>query len=326
MSKALVLFSGGLDSCLAILILLKQGIKVTAIRFITSFGCGSIDDISSFADRCGFTLIERDIRAEFLRIVKKPTFGYGKNMNPCIDCKILMLREAAKMMTHFGADFIATGEVLGQRPMSQQRHIFNLMEKQTALKGYILRPLSARLLNPTIPEQKGLIDRERLYGITGRGRKAQIALAEEFGLKKYPAPAGGCLLTEPNFAYRLRELLNYNSNPSIKELQSLRFGRHFRLPSGVKVIVGRNREDNEKLLSLKLDAIVMEPSDTEGPIVLLLGENIGEQDILDSASLCARYSDSHGKDVLVKIQKPTNDVTLLTMRGKGLDNYMIKKN
>ncbi|MCX8070483.1 MAG: hypothetical protein N2738_08270, partial [Thermodesulfovibrionales bacterium] len=237
MPRALVLFSGGLDSCLTSIILLRQQIQVVAVRYITPFGCSNfkgIDEFLKIVNNYDFRLIDLDIHTEFLEVVKNPCFGYGKNMNPCIDCKILMLKKSGRLMSDLSADFIATGEVLGQRPMSQQRHIFNLMEKHTGLKGLILRPLSAKLLPPTMAEKTGLVDREKLYDIAGRGRSRQIGLADEFGLKDYSAPAGGCLLTEPNYAFRLKELLNYNSNPSKEEIDTLRLGRHFRLTSGVK--------------------------------------------------------------------------------------------
>lgn len=335
MPKAIVLFSGGLDSCLAVLILLRQQILVDAVRFITPFGCNQFKGLDGFLKIVtpqGFKLLDLDIHKDFLEIVKRPTFGYGKNMNPCIDCKILMLKMSAQLMKECKADFIATGEVIGQRPMSQQRHIFNLMEKQTGLKGIILRPLSAKLLPITIAEQTGMVDRDKLYDITGRGRSRQILLAKELGMKEYAAPAGGCLLTEPNYAFRLKELLHHKSNPTKEELESLRVGRHFRLPSGTKVIVGRNQDDNDRLLSLGLDSIVLEPCNTKGPVVLLIGDHIQNNDLIDAGGLCARYSDTKGYDeVEVKaesnskgIKKTIDLLKVSASHGKELERYMIK--
>jgi tRNA U34 2-thiouridine synthase MnmA/TrmU len=295
MAHAIALFSGGLDSSLSILGLLRLGVKVTAIHFETSFGCLPVAikaGLRSLADQYGFEFITQDIKAEFLEVLKKPTFGYGKNMNPCIDCKIMMLQKAGEVMRQRGADCVVTGEVLGQRPMSQQRHIFNLMEKRTGLKGYILRPLSALKLPPTIVETKGLIDRNRLYGFTGRSRKPQMALAKELGLSNYPAPAGGCLLTEPNYAKRLKELLSHNPEPTPNDIAILKFGRHFRLPEGNKVVIGRDQADNEGLRGfIGHETTVLEPVGVKGPLTLIIGKDVSKEGISIAATLCARYSD-----------------------------------
>lgn len=331
MPHAVALLSGGLDSRLAVLCLLRLGVKVTAMHFLTSFGCslGIQNSLVAMANRYGFDLKVVDISKEFFEIVKKPSYGYGKNMNPCVDCKIMMLAKAGSLMRQIGADCVVTGEVLGQRPMSQQRHIFNLMEKRTGLKGYILRPLSALLLPPTEVEKKGLIDRQRLYGISGRSRKAQIALAEEFGLDDYPAPAGGCLLTEPNYAYRLRELLTYDPEPSQKDIELLKFGRHFRLNEKAKLIVGRDERENERLMALLEDHhLSLETESVEGPFSIITANTVDEKDLLKAASICARYSDGRhleevdvlvrGKDRLTKLRVSPSD-------GKSYEYLMIKK-
>ncbi|MEW6110258.1 MAG: hypothetical protein AB1632_13995 [Nitrospirota bacterium] len=262
--KAIALYSGGLDSTLAILTVLKQGIEVKAVTFLTHFGCDISDRSScsknpfSAAEKFGFEVKLCHLSEKFIDIVKNPKFGHGRNMNPCVDCRILMLKEAGEFMRMTGAGFIITGEVLGQRPMSQRRDALDIIDREAGLKGHVLRPLSAKLLKPTVAEEKGIIKRELLHEFTGRSRKPQIALAKEFGLTDYPSPAGGCLLTEPNYSYRLRELLEHDTNPSITDLNLLRTGRHFRFSQGCKVIVGRNKAENEALLALSNDNIIKE--------------------------------------------------------------------
>lgn len=304
MAKAIALLSGGLDSTLAVLLLRRQGIEVTAVTFLTHFGCDVSDssscssDSSSNAARYGFTVKLCHLADKFMDIVKNPKFGHGKNMNPCIDCRVLMLREAKVLMEMTGADFVATGEVLGQRPMSQRRETFPLMDREAGLEGYVLRPLCAKLLKPTVPELEGLVDREKLCGFSGRNRKPQMALAEEFGLTDYPNPAGGCLLTEPNYAYRLRELLDHNPDPDVRDLALLRVGRHFRGASGKKIVVGRDEGENEKLNSLADDGDFKMWVEGFGSPLTLLERGATEEDILCASSLCARYSDAKRLDVV----------------------------
>ncbi|RMD52058.1 MAG: hypothetical protein D6828_06305, partial [Nitrospirae bacterium] len=276
MPKAVALLSGGLDSLLSIIVIKKQGIDVTALTFLTHFGCDISDSssCSSSADDVskafGFTVKLCHLGEKFIEIVKHPKFGHGKNMNPCIDCRILMLREAKSFMEMIGADFVITGEVLGQRPMSQRRDTFPLMDRESGLEGLVLRPLSAKLLKPTIPELKGIVDRERLYGFSGRTRKPQMALAKELGLKTYPSPAGGCLLTDPIYSERLRELLKYNDSPSVNDIMLLRIGRHFRTESGAKIVVSRDMHENTKLLNLVQDGdLILKLKDRGGPIVII---------------------------------------------------------
>lgn len=298
MTKAVALFSGGLDSSLAVLMMLRQGIDVTALTFLTHFGCG-ISDISSCSagpfpvvEKFGFEVRLCRLPDQFIEIVKKPAFGRGKNMNPCIDCRILMLGEAKGFMRLTGAEFIITGEVLGQRPMSQRRDTFNIIDRESGLRGYVLRPLSAKLLPETVPEKEGLVERDMLCGLSGRSRKPQMRLAEEFGLTDYPAPAGGCLLTEPNYAYRLRELLDHTPNPALTDLLLLKIGRHFRASPSSKVIIGRDEKENEKLLSLAgKEDYLLKIEGFGSPIALISGKDSGEYIDL-SASLCARYSDA----------------------------------
>ena len=248
MPKAIALFSGGLDSTLAVLAVGRQGIDVQAVRFLTPFD----PDISAgvAAAKFGFDVTIHRLDETFLDIVKNPPHGHGKNMNPCIDCRILMLRNARAYMERVEADFIVTGEVLGQRPMSQRKDMLYHIDKEAGVSGYVVRPLSAKFLAITVPEAEGMIDREKLYGFSGRSRKPQMNLAKEFGLRDYAAPAGGCLLTEPNYAHRLKDLLKHAPSPAMNEIELLRMGRHFRYSPRCKIIVGRDEDENAKLEAL----------------------------------------------------------------------------
>jgi tRNA-specific 2-thiouridylase len=300
--RAVALYSGGLDSTLAIIAVLRQGIEVKAVTFMNHFGCDVSDRSScsknpfAAAEKFGFEVKMSHLSGKFMDIVKNPKFGHGKNMNPCVDCRILMLREAKEFMGMTGAEFIVTGEVLGQRPMSQRRDSLNIIDREAGLKGLVLRPLSAKLLKPTIPEEEGIVKRDLLYDFGGRSRKPQMALAVELGLTEYPAPAGGCLLTEPNYAYRLRELLDDNPDPSVLDLQLLRVGRHFRISPECKVIVGRDQSENEALLKLADDKSLLMRVLGHGSPLTLLRSSMDEQAILIAAALCARYSDGRRLD------------------------------
>jgi tRNA-specific 2-thiouridylase len=297
-AKAVALYSGGLDSSLAIISLLRQDVEVKAVTFLNHFGCEISDRSScsknpfSAAEKFGFEVKLSHLSGKFIDIVKKPKFGHGKNMNPCMDCRILMLKEAREFMEMTGAKFIITGEVLGQRPMSQRRDALDIIDREAGLKGQILRPLSAKLLRPTIAETGGIVNRDMLYGFSGRSRKPQIALAKEFGLVDYPAPAGGCLLTEPNYSYRLRELLDHDLDPSLTDFHLLRIGRHFRLDRGCKIAVGRNKAENESLRGLsEYNDYILKVIGYGSPVTLVRG-NISEDQLTTAASICARYSDA----------------------------------
>ena len=296
--KAIALFSGGLDSTLAILTILRQGIDVTAVTFLTHFGCDISDKSScskdpfSAAQKFGFQVKLCHLADKFIEVVKNPKHGHGRNMNPCIDCRILMLKEAKELMSITGADFIITGEVVSQRPMSQMRNTIYMIDKEAGVSGIVLRPLSARLLEQTLPETKGIVDRERLHGFHGRSRKPQMALAKEYGLTEYPMPASGCLLTEPNYSYRLSELLEHSPSLSLNELNLLRLGRHFRMSPTCKAIVGRDEKENDMLEQLAGDNdYLMKVEDFGSPITFLSGE-CAEALIPLAASICARYSDA----------------------------------
>ncbi|RQW83411.1 MAG: hypothetical protein EHM79_16200 [Geobacter sp.] len=248
--KALALVSGGLDSTLAVKIMLEQGIDVEALNFTSPFctdtgknaGCKS--EAQRVAEELQIPIKVMNKGVEYLEIVRKPRHGYGSGMNVCIDCRIFILRKAKEYMAESGADFIITGEVLGQRPMSQRRDAMRLIARESGLEGLLLRPLSAKHLATTIPEQEGWVDREKLLGITGRSRKEQMHLAEELDITNYPCPAGGCLLTEPSYVSKIRDVFDHADQLEPRDFSLLKNGRHFRVGPRCKVIIGRNEADN----------------------------------------------------------------------------------
>jgi tRNA-specific 2-thiouridylase len=331
--KAIALLSGGLDSMLSIFALLKQEIDVKAVKFLTPFdpvaACKKPDAYPpSTALRCCFKAEFLDIGQRFLDVVKGPKHGYGKNMNPCIDCRILMLEEARKMMDATGADFIVTGEVLGQRPMSQRRDMLYHIDKEAGVSNLVLRPLSAKLLRITSPEEKGIVNREMLYDFSGRSRKPQMDLARQFGLDDYPAPAGGCLLTEPNYAGRLKDLLTYDPTPSMRDITLLRTGRHFRVSPLCKIIIGRNQYENAEIESVSADGdYVLNVMESAGPVVLVTGE-VTEEALKTAASLCVRYSDARDAitaDVRAISGKDTSIFNVMPADSATIDFLRIKK-
>ena len=313
---AIALFSGGLDSILAILMMLRQNIKVTALTFMTHFEC-DLGDRSSCgsdpypaAEKYDFDVKLIHLGQKFVDIVRNPRFGHGKNMNPCTDCRILMLNEGREFMEMTGADFIITGEVLGQRPMSQVKNKLNLVIKQSGLKGKLLRPLSAKLLPPTEPELSGMVDRELLEGISGRSRKRQMELAQEFGLESYPSPASGCLLTDRSYSNRLRDLFDHTEQVTFDDLNLLRTGRHIRIDPETKLIVGRNEIDNERILHYKRSHDVhLEAMGVGSPVTLIIG-NASEDNILKAARITVRYSSAR--------DQRTVDVTVTTVGGNDV--------
>ena len=238
-----------------------------------------------------------EITKKFMEMLKCPKHGYGTNMNPCIDCRILMLERAAEYMEEVGASFLVTGEVLGERPMSQHQDALNLIEKESGLKGKILRPLSAKLLKPTIAEKEGLIDREKLFDIQGRSRRSQMDLAEAYGIDDYPTPAGGCLLTDPGFSVRLRDLFRHG-DATVNDIKLLKYGRHFRFSEECKVIVGRDERENEGILSLAMSGdLVLKVANFSGPITIVRGQ-VSDEQIYMAAAMTARYSKARGEKIV----------------------------
>ena len=298
---AVALFSGGLDSALAILLMLKQNIEVTALTFMTHFGC-DLGDRSSCganpypaAEKFGFNVKLMHLGQKFVDIVENPKYGRGSNMNVCVDCRILMLSEAKAFMEMVNADFIITGEVLGQRPFSQVKDKIHLTEREAGLRGKLLRPLSAKLLPPTEAEMSGLVDREQLEGISGRSRKRQMEMAKQFGLDDYPSPASGCLLTDEGYSNRLRDLLAHSERLTFEDLNLLRIGRHFRLDNTTKVIVGRNEAENKQLEGHRLDHhVLLEAPDVGSPVALLVGD-VSEANIQKAAMITARYTSARNQ-------------------------------
>jgi len=288
--KAFALISGGLDSALAAKLVKEQSIEVIGLRFKIPFGPNGS---KSFSD-LGIEIKEADISDDFLEMMKNPRYGYGSHMNPCIDCKILMFRKSKEFMEQYNAKFIITGEVLGQRPMSQHKQALDAIAKRAGLEGLVLRPLSAKLLLETIPEKEGWIKREGLLSFSGRGRKQQIELARIFGIKEYAQPAGGCLLTDPEFSKRLKDLM-VHEGLSQDNIELLKIGRHFRVSEKAKLIVGRNEKENERLVNLaeERDYLFMPTDELAGPTSLGRG-NFNEELIKLSCTITCRYCDLNG--------------------------------
>ena len=323
--RALGLCSGGLDSMMSALVLRKQGIEVEWVTFETPFF--SADKARRASRITGVPLTVQNITAAYLEMLKDPPAGYGKYMNPCMDCHTMMFRLAGKLMRESGFDFLFSGEVLGQRPMSQTRPSLRYVEKHSGLIGYILRPLSARKLPETIPENTGLVDRSRLLDIAGRSRKPQMALARQFGITEYPAPAGGCLLTDKGFSRRLADLFQYRRDAGENEYYLLKHGRHFRLSPFCKLIVGRTEKDNERILRRQNPEqdTVLKVKHYAGPIAVLTGSG-DEQVITLAASICAGYSRApnlSSVDVDVKTPDSRRSIKVLGLPPSDVKKFLI---
>jgi len=277
---ALGLFSGGLDSILACRVIADQGIRVLALKFVTPFFDHELlareqEYRQEVLNNYGLAVKLVDLSSGYIELLRSPAHGFGKNFNPCIDCKILMLTRARELMAEYGASFLITGEVLGQRPMSQRRDTLNVIARDAACRDILLRPLSAKLMNPTLPEHEGWITRDRLYGFSGRGRKPQISLARELGITEFPAPAGGCVLTDPNLASRIERFYGGlfaigRSDIQVNDIKLLLVGRQFRLPGGHWLILGRNEQENDRLEELcDPDDWLLYMPERPGPTALL---------------------------------------------------------
>lgn len=311
--KAVSLFSGGLDSQLAICVIQEQGIEVEAVNFKSPFFGGGQTLIDA-AGELGVSLKTIDISDEYMQLLKDPRYGFGKNMNPCIDCHGFMIRKVGEYMREISAQFIITGEVLGQRPMSQNRSAMDAVEKISGFRGLVVRPLSAKLLSPTIPETEGWIDRSQLLDIQGRSRARQMELAEKYEITDYPSPAGGCLLTIENFSNRLRQLLSLNPDPKPRHTEILKFGRHFMCDDRALLAIGRKHTENEALIGLAdEDDFLIKVATHPGPTALLRTfKPLDENDIGWAASLTARYSDACEQPLVkVKIWHPGQQETFI---------------
>jgi tRNA-uridine 2-sulfurtransferase len=293
--KAISVFSGGLDSMLAAELIRAQSIDVLALFFETPFFTSERALVSARSMNLPFKVV--DITKRHLEVVKHPKHGYGGNMNPCIDCHALMFRIAGEMLESENADFVFSGEVMGQRPMSQNKKALALVAKESGLGELLLRPLSAKCLPPTVPETEGWVTRENLKGFQGRSRKPQMSMAVDLKMNDYPAPAGGCLLTEKGFSRRLKDLLTANPNIIINQLESLKLGRHFRLNDHAKLVVGRNKGENHKLRNLAAkEDIILNTVSVPGPAVLMTGDSLAD-DIPRAVQITLSYSDAREGEI-----------------------------
>ena len=323
--RALGLCSGGLDSILAGLVLRDAGVDVEWISFETPFF--TADKARKASRMTGIPLIVENITPVYMEMLKNPRCGYGQHMNPCMDCHALMFQQAGRLMAWRGCRFLFSGEVLGQRPMSQTRPSLRYVEKHSGHDGYILRPLSAKKLPETVPEKEGWVDRERLLDIAGRGRKRQIELAEHYGVTDYPAPAGGCLLTDKGYSRRLRDLLDHDLFPSEADLHLLKYGRHFRLDAESKIVVGRTKTENDAILRYFDPGkdIHIKVRDVPGPVVVMPGGGSPEAVRL-AAEVAAGYSKTReGASAKVSATAPEGETGILVVvpARDEIRNYLI---
>ena len=324
-SKAVGLFSGGLDSILATKLITEQGVTVVALHYRLPFGVPgrepTDEKLSKMAGLVGASLMTLDADDAYLQLVRSPQFGHVKQLAPCIDCIVFMLNKARELAKEIKADFVFTGEVVGQRAICQNKRSLKQIEKAVGLEGRLLRPLSAKLLEPTIPELTGLVRRERLLDLKGRSRRRQIRLAHEFGMFDYPIPGAGCMLLDKNFAARARDAVQQDQL-ALPEIELLKYGRHFRLDSGAKVVVGRNEAENKRLEGLaREDDVLCKPVEVMGPVAILRSQKKTKKDTEIAARITARYSDTPaGKSVKLECAgktlsvKPYKDEDLVAWR------------
>lgn len=311
MIRALAMVSGGLDSILAAKLIKDQGIEVIGVCFKSYFF--GPENAIRMTEQIDIPLEIVDFSEEHFDLVKKPKHGYGKNINPCIDCHAMMLNYSGRLLEKFKADFIITGEVLNQRPMSQNKVSLDIVKKESGYSDKILRPLCAKNLQPTKMELEGLVNRDMLLDISGRSRKIQMELAEKWGIKDYPSPAGGCKLTEPNYSNRLKELLQYKKSPDSKDLELLKFGRHFRVSEKCKIISTRTGEEAKSIKKyLTSEDMIFLAEDFKGSMVIIVGE-ASDEDVKFAAKVTGRYC--KGRDE-AKIKIKYNYVS------KALNNHI----
>lgn len=318
--KAIALLSGGLDSTLAVKVLLDQGIAVEALNFTSPFctctgknaGCKS--EAVRVAEEFKIPIKVMHKGADYLEVVRNPKHGHGKGMNPCVDCRIFLLKKAKEYMLESGADFVFTGEVLGQRPMSQRRDTLRIIEKESGLEGLLLRPLSAKHFQPTIPEQEGWVDREKLLSIQGRSRKEQFELAAELDVKNYPCPAGGCLLTELSFVGKIRDVFDHSDELNMRDFRLLKLGRHFRIGPRTKVILGRNEGENELLeRAVQPGEATLRWVEGKSPLAAVMGETTDH--LLEKAGqILLRYTKAEpGSPATLSVLRDGNETELKTV-------------
>ncbi len=324
--KAIGLFSGGLDSALAIKLVQEQGIDIVALNFVSPF-CTCVGEgcsIAGLAKKLKVPIKLMNKGKDYLKIIRHPKFGYGKNINPCIDCKIYILKKAKEYAKKIGAKFVFTGEVLGQRPMSQHYKTLMLIEKEAGLKGKVVRPLCAGLLPPTEAEKKGWINRKKLLKFEGRRRTPQLDLAKKFKIYGFMCGGSGCRLTDKEYAKKLKDLFDNKKKISMNDVKLLNYGRHFRAGKN-KIIVGRNENENKRIKALKQKSDIMfEVKDYVGPTTILKGKT-NKKTIELAASLTARYSDAKGNKVKVRYGKGKikKEVVINKLKDKEIEKLRI---
>jgi tRNA-specific 2-thiouridylase len=326
----ILLYSGGLDSLIAAKILMEQNIELTGFHSILPFYPPDIDPETlpqaKLARSIGLKVHYYFCDKDYIDMLQNPPHGYGKHINPCIDCKILFLKKAGEYMKETGADFVATGEVVGQRPMSQLKDMLRHIEKETGLEGKLLRPLSAKILKPTLIEEKGIINRDLLYDISGRSRKKQMELADKFGILEYSSPAGGCLFTDKFYALKARDLFDHHKNIRPIDLYFLTMGRHFRLKKNLKVIIPRNEKENNELEKYSSFGDYIFTPDFKGPLAFVKGE-ITESDENTIAAMIARYGSPDETENTIAINKQGEPYRSLSapppISNETLDEYRI---
>lgn len=326
MTKVLAMISGGLDSTLAAKLVKDQGIEVIGICFKSYFF--GADSAVKMAEQISVPLVVIDFSEEHLKMAKNPKHGRGKNMNPCIDCHAMMMNYSGKLLEEYNADFIITGEVLNQRPMSQNRSALDVVKKESGFSDKILRPLCAKNLTPTKMELDGLIDREKLMDISGRSRKIQMELAEKWGIVDYPSPAGGCKLTEPNFSRRLKDLFEHNDKTSACDIQLLKYGRHMRVSKNAKIISTRTGEEVEEVKKCLTDKdYIFLAENFKGSMVVIVGAP-EKEDIEFAARVTGRYCKGKDeKEISVKYGKYkqafSNSILVEPAKDSEIEKYLI---
>ncbi len=307
MKKALVLLSGGLDSLLAYKIIEQEGIDVLGIHYINPIAARHPEKAEEIFQKNNLKYIQISNFIDFLEMLKAPKFGFGKNLNPCIDCRLLNIKLAVKEMQSRGADFLVTGEVQGQRPKSQLRRALDTIESASGIKGLLFRPLSAKILPSTIPELKGWVNRENLYGIQGRSRSIQMEITKKLNITDYASPGGGCPLTEKEYSKKMKDLIEYNLL-NTDQVGLLNIGRHFRLNDKIKFVIGRNNEDNLRLLKISetFNCIVIDEKTVNGPVSILIGEP-DNNDLRLAMRIVASYTKASG-NIEMKWRKSSDKV------------------
>ena len=322
--RCFALFSGGLDSILAVLHMKNLGYEVLPIFFSTPF-FGS-DKAQETANKIGFDLIVHDLTDLHLKMIEKPKYGYGKNLNPCIDCHGLMFHEAGRLMKEYNVDFIISGEVMGQRPMSQRKDALNAVGKLSEIKDLLIRPLSQKLLADTLPIRERWVIKDEMLDIQGRNRKRQIKLAEEYGIDFYPSPGGGCLLTDAGFSRKLLDLMQHNMM-NRKSIEFLKTGRHFRLNDNVKLIIGRNKDENNILSELAKDEIVLQAKDISDPFELIQSKKHSTTEkIKPNRSLLLRYNSKIDNSAIVQYGKNfqmNDEINVEKMAEEKVKQYLL---